>query len=993
MTSVRTRDGIQTTMAGINPQPVTGLLGLLYSPEIQGETFFQLPCLFDYSGQLQYENPVGTGKMWPFAYDLFTPPAHAQMIATQTANKGWMAFSDLSQPLSTLAVVDPKTKKIWPFGMKPFGWTWTKNTPVLVGEMATPTTPGGNGHTYRCIVAGATDPANEPIWPTNEGGAIVDGTAEWQEYTAVMANRLSPPPGPALGIAGGGAWAANLDVYIVLTLLNGMGECLPSVPVKITTFNPNNTITVPAPQLVLGSLPGWMQELAAPYRPTGFNIYTASVGTGGNAPPITSYSLYNVSPIALGSGITNCTGPGAGAAPPTICTARITPGQLPNPDTAPTIERVPAAGAFPVGRDVYVLFTYENGTGETTAGPTSSVINTALNDGIEVTVEVPEDDNGKALFSILNVGIYECDVPTGTPAPASSEFQFFGFYSAGSAPTITAAVAGSNPPTANTTGPGGNITADTETGGINGTQGFRYAAIMYMNQNYTVSGFTAASVIKYAVDEDGWELGVFKVATGPDYVLARPIAFTVADGSQAGGFWWIGNVNLQIPSANFVYPQTIVSDSVAMSATVIEDNATTNATFNFTDDYLKVSNNVTDRLQVMFPPQGVHVMYSETYDRLFVTGAPGYYNGTWASLAADYESFYADKSFLTSSSDSGERAWGVSEYRGTLYLMRERSGCVISATPNQANSWDVTKRWSDVGACGPRAFDACGMFMVFIHRSGIYKYETSTPDLMTKEVPYFWRSINWLYANTICCKIDHEKHEVHLLVPVGDSTVPNQEIVLNYLEGWNNPIHFSTYSAKEISMDACRKYSVNDISAWVCDRIERALPPPPEFPGNSGLPVLDSTYYISQFVYGSSGYDGTVQAVTPGVFNDNGAGIDCVYETVAPETTMALSKIEGFTLNARGNGTLYPYAIGGRAMVTGQDDKGPIKSLLLPLRPIDLGLMESEGISRMSPSRVNERWRLRFTNGKKPDAWFSLKWLSIYTIPFAASRDQSESGG
>jgi hypothetical protein len=290
--------------------------------------------------------------------------------------------------------------------------------------------------------------------------------------------------------------------------------------------------------------------------------------------------------------------------------------------------------------------------------------------------------------------------------------------------------------------------------------------------------------------------------------------------------------------------------------------------------------------------------------------------------------------------------------------------------------------------------------MIFVHRSGIYKYEDTTPDLMTKEIPYWWKTINWLYAETICVKIDHEKHEVHILVPVGNSKVPNQEIVLNYLEGWNNPIHFSTYSGREISVDSCRKYSINDVEGYVCTRWERNITPPEQAPGvpepsqgSAGIPFRDASYYSTQFVYGSSGPDGTVQAVNPGVFSDNGVGIDCIYETVCPQATMALSKIEGFTLNARGNGTLFPYFLAGRTMVTGQNDLGPIRSNIIACRPIQLDIMENEGLSRMVPSKVNERWRMRFTNGKIADAWFSLKYLAMYSIPMYSGREESEQGG
>jgi hypothetical protein len=1115
MTSVRTRDGINTTMQGEHESPITGLIGTLYTPETAAQNFLQVPTIFDMTGALQYESPVGSGEMVPFPLNsTFTPPANAHMISVQTGNKIFAAFSDLNVPLSSMAVIDPLTKAVWPYGLKPFGWVWTANTPVLAGEVCTPTAPSGNGHTYLCTQAGVTG-NNEPLpWPTAEEAIVNDGSAKWKEYTAVMANRLSPPPVPVLALAGGGTIAATQDVYVVITLVNTMGESLPSTPTFIETLAASTTVNVPLPTLTLGSLPGWMQELGASYIPTGCNIYAAIVAHGSSAPPLSTYQKVNVGVQALGStyGITAA---GAGVAPPSLCTARVVPGQLPTPDAQVQIQRIPVGstvappnapglalaagivaihrtfyvaltlvnaagettpgamanitttgnnqgaqvflasnygptvtgvniyatdvaegsapplvsslnfqgtfalgsspiitgaggganppsantatlpgGLFPAGRDIYVAQTYKNSAGETTLGPLNSIINSNGDDAVLVTIAVPQDENNNDLYTIASVGIYEADVPTGDPAPPSTAFSLVGYYQNTNQPFILETAAGANPPIVNGTGPGGAIVADTATGGINGTQGYRYAAIMYMNQNYTVSGFTAASVIQYDVDEDGWELGIFKVATGPAYVLGRAVAFSVADGSNAGPFWWIGNVNLQIPSQNFVYPQTFLSDTVNQSSTFFLDNVTTNGTFNFTDEYLTSSNNVTDRLDVIWPNQAVHCTYCPSVDRIFQAGVPGYYSGWWVSLAGDPESYYSDLSYISVGSDDGERAWGTIEYRGTVYGLRDRSGYTFTANPNNPQTWTATKRWSERGPCGPRAFDACGDFLIFVHRSGIYRYTETTPELVTKEIPYFWKTINWLAANVICCKIDQEKHEVHILVPVGNSTVPNQEVVLNYLEGWNQPVHFSTYSQKEIAVAEVRKFSINDVQAFVCDRIERTLPNPTPFPqGQAGVPFLDSSYFTSQFVYGSSAADGTVQAVTPGTFSDNGAGIDCVYETVSPETTMALSKIEGFTLNARGNGTLYPYFLAGRTMVTGNVPLGPVNPMVIPCRPIQLDIMESEGLSRMVPSRISERWRMRFSNGKVPGAWFALKWLAIYSIPMFQAREESELGG
>ena len=83
---------------------------------------------------------------------------------------------------------------------------------------------------------------------------------------------------------------------------------------------------------------------------------------------------------------------------------------------------------------------------------------------------------------------------------------------------------------------------------------------------------------------------------------------------------------------NFVYPQTFLSDSINQSATVFLDNETITGTFNFTDEYLQRSNNVTDRLDVIWPYPAVHVTYCPSVTGSFRPAYRGYYSG-WVGLA------------------------------------------------------------------------------------------------------------------------------------------------------------------------------------------------------------------------------------------------------------------------------------------------------------------------------------------------------------------------
>ncbi len=55
---------------------------------------------------------------------------------------------------------------------------WAVTTAKAVGDYVVPT--AGNGHKYRCIVAGTTS-GSQPTWPTDTNKTVVDGTVTWQE--------------------------------------------------------------------------------------------------------------------------------------------------------------------------------------------------------------------------------------------------------------------------------------------------------------------------------------------------------------------------------------------------------------------------------------------------------------------------------------------------------------------------------------------------------------------------------------------------------------------------------------------------------------------------------------------------------------------------------------------------------------------------------------------------------------------------------------------
>jgi hypothetical protein len=936
LTTVATRYGLQTTMQGPNQVPITGLAGLTYTPQNPGETLFQAPMVFDTDGFLLIENPVGSGNLRRLQGPLVTTPANAHAVITEAYNRALIAYSDLKMPVAPINVYGLSHQQLDPYGQKPLGGAWLAATAYVVGEYVS----GGNGHLYRCTTAGASG-TTEPAWPLTENATVTDNTVIWEESTPVLVNRLPAPnsPQPAR-VAGAGHFAAGRDVYLQLTYVNGQGESIASTSGILVNTHLNDAarFTVSA----LSGLAGWIRGLAAGYQPASVNVYEADVATGAAAPSPASFAQVGNFPLGATVTVANTA---SGAAPPSANTARVTPGGF-QPPPFPTVERASGTGAFPASRDVYVLATFTNANGETLPSVAGRLIDTLLNDAVQVPIP-------STLYQITGVNLYQADVATGAPAPATSSYALVGGFQPLSTATITATASGPAPPIVNTSGAAGNVAPDSGSG-------LRYASIAFTNRNGnlspTVTAFTSVSV-----DVPGDELYMANIPIGPANVINRTIGFTVADGTNAGPF--------------FSIPSTVVSAGIPMTATVIADNTTTSAYFNFTDEFLEASTDMTDRLRCVLPPPAVDVYYSPSIDRVVLTGVDGYGSGHYISLAADSESYYGDTSPIQVANGNGQRCICAREFQGTLFSLKERSGFTISPTATDPSTWSVQQRWEGVGPCGPRAVCVTNEFLFFVHRSGAYAYapNEAQPKLLSKEISTIWQTINWDCEQVIWCCVDEENKEIRIGVPVGAATTPNLTLTMNYMEGMSGPIAFSQYTSREVGLGASRKWSVDDVAASVAVRCERPLP-------DTASPF--AALRQSQVLLGSSAPDGTVQMIATGVYNDNGSGIACQYETTSPQDVMDVSMLGGVSVNALGQGAMTVSVMVARSFVDSPQTAHPNEIKLPPFPLTPENWKGYDGGARGQ----NERFRLRFTNGSVADSWFALKYCSLFTRPLFTGR-------
>lgn len=364
VTSVRTRDGVNQKVGngwfGLNTNqgfPITGLGCFKYEGNGVNPDK-QVPVVFDAHGNLYVEQPAGSGTLVPIASTQVVPSASQYMQAAQTLNRAYMVFTNIANPAaagSVSGVYDLNTGVLDPLSMRPVGETWAAGTKYQVGEVVTPilTSAGGNGDgvgkSFRAsaITTGVSGNV-EPAWPAADGGSVVDGGVTWTENTLLFSNVVSPPDkltghgapitpiagvsgaSPASGftldaavVAGAGGWAAGRDIYIAVTLSNDQGETT-TITLEADGINGGSVLNDRIQITVTATVRAWLSNLAVGFAPTGWSIYTADVAHGAAAPALAAFKLHSAGHSLLVNTVVNVDGAGAGAAPPTANTARIT---------------------------------------------------------------------------------------------------------------------------------------------------------------------------------------------------------------------------------------------------------------------------------------------------------------------------------------------------------------------------------------------------------------------------------------------------------------------------------------------------------------------------------------------------------------------------------------------------------------------------------------------------------------------------------------------
>jgi hypothetical protein len=316
--------------------------------------------------------------------------------------------------------------------------------------------------------------------------------------------------------------------------------------------------------------------------------------------------------------------------------------------------------------------------------------------------------------------------------------------------------------------------------------GIRYLTVFGQTNSMYQTGFSNSGPIAVNVTQSGWPIQCLRLPIGPYNWNSRIVASTVAGASAAGPFTWISQADIESPGFN--------QPNVAITATIVEDNISTTALFNFTDTYLPGASSVTNYFNKIQIPPSVDVYFAKTLQRAVYTGAVGYQSGHLFSDITDAETVRVPGGNFQVSENDGDRTVCYREIRGIGYSFKENSGFEVIINGGDPSTWTPRQSWGGNGPVGASAIDIAGQddseFAIWVHRSGLYLFAGQHPVLISREQESVWKTINWDYGHIIKVRIDHVRRLVHILCPINGSTTINCRLVMNYYFGTGDPVVF-----------------------------------------------------------------------------------------------------------------------------------------------------------------------------------------------------------
>ena len=228
-----------------------------------------------------------------------------------------------------------------------------------------------------------------------------------------------------------------------------------------------------------------------------------------------------------------------------------------------------------------------------------------------------------------------------------------------------------------------------------------------------------------------------------------------------------------------------------------------------------------------------------------------------ASGTEEPEAYDGVTGIMSIAENNGQGIRAAFTLRNNLYFVKERS-LYVTATDgvNEPALWQVEEVSNQVGTPSAHGVGVGEEWVVIAGRSGLYMFDGSAPVKLSQEIQPAWDAINWEYGQRLWVQVDTQHKHIYVGVPVGSATQPNQILVLDYTEGFGDPL-----VAALTAPERARKWAPWMIAANSCGLIERP---------STG---------VAQIFFGSNNATGKIYAPAAGQYSDDGAAINSFYTT------------------------------------------------------------------------------------------------------------------
>ncbi len=331
---------------------------------------------------------------------------------------------------------------------------------------------------------------------------------------------------------------------------------------------------------------------------------------------------------------------------------------------------------------------------------------------------------------------------------------------------------------------------------------------------------------------------------------------------------------------------------------------------------------------------------------IFPTNAAEVPDVVRASRNSDPEAYDGVLGLIEIDVNDGQAIRSAFVIRNNLYFVKERSLYVTSDNgTGEPATWDVEQVSDFTGTPSAHGVGMGEDWAVIASRAGLYLFNGGEPQKLSQEIQPVWDAINWQYGSTIWVTVDAQHKRIYVGVPMGSATAPNEILVLDYTEGFGDPLWLASSTPGN-----ARKWAPWFISVNCAGLIER--------PNGTAALFL-----------GNNVSNGKIYQLTEGQLSDDGAAINSYYTTAFLSRTGATGRnLFGYlTTYVQGSGTLNV-----NAFTPGDATEIPLGTLALSApAPQDLELMTNVVAERVA-------YQLG-TNAA--GSWFSLTILVPWAKP------------